>query len=213
MNFNIDFLKESIAAKMSHKRYEHTIAVFNMAGKIGELLIPERLNELGCAALLHDIAKELPLYEQIELAKYSCALEKSDLATAPIIHSFAAPEVIRRIFPEYATKDIISAVFNHTVGSSDMSIFDEIIFVADFIEETRSYQASILTREQLFIDFAMANEHDEFVAALHGAVLRSIEYTIENIKSKNGIINEKILKTKSAISEKYNAIRNKKNGE
>ncbi len=205
MKFNIDRLKGDIRHKMSQKRYEHTLGVMSMAELMAKRVMPERTDEVKCAALLHDIAKEFPLDRQISLAEADgYKLTDADKNTPAVIHSYAAPAAIKEQYPEYATKDILSSVFNHTVGSSDMSVFDEIIFLSDFIEEGRKYKSSEEVREFFLSEIVAADNTEKCIIALHRAVVMSIDRTIAHIKETNGFLNEKMIVTRNAVMEKYN---------
>ncbi len=204
MKLDVSRLMEAVAERLSEKRYRHTLGVMQMAQRIADGLIPERKDEIMCAALLHDIAKEYPIEEQILLSESEgYILTDADKRSTPIIHSFAAPAVIRQYFPEYASEDILSAVFNHTVGSPDMSVFDEIIFLSDFIEENRKYEASIAVREDFISRYASANSTKDKENAVHRACVTAIDLTAKHILECGGYINEKMLATRRALEEKY----------
>ena len=48
------------------KRYLHTLAVEEEAARLGELFLPDRINALRAAALLHDITKRDDLEKQLQ---------------------------------------------------------------------------------------------------------------------------------------------------
>ena len=205
-------LREQIKPFMSEHRYLHTLSVADTAISMAKYLLPECQQDAECAALLHDIAKELPLDEQKALAQeYGYELTKSDVSSPQVIHSYAAPALIKRHFPEYAKSEILSAVFNHTTGGDNMSLLDEIIFVADFIEETRPYEASKAARKQFFDAVNAASSYSECLLALHEAALALIKSTIKHIQNRGGYVNERTLDAKSFISEQARHVR--ENGE
>ena len=127
-------LKAAVEARMSQKRFLHTLGVVKAARQLGEELMPEKIQSLTVAAHLHDIAKELPTEELLTLSsEYGYVTTEEDMNSPQVLHSFAAPAVIKRDFPEYASEEILSAVFKHTTGDGEMSVFDEIIFLSDLI--------------------------------------------------------------------------------
>ncbi len=192
-------LREKVKKRLSDKRFMHTEGVADAANLLGKLILPDMLDELLAAAYLHDIAKELDIETQILLCRqYGYEPTASDLKTPLVIHSFAAPALIKRDFPDFDTENIISAVFNHTVGNSDMTIFDEIIFVSDYIESGRKYPSCISVRRELINSLDNSKSKEEYEYALHCAALSSIEYTISNLNEKKQAINPKML-----IAEKY----------
>ena len=123
-------LREKLKLLLSAKRFSHTIGVEKCAAAIGAVLMPDSIEELRAAALLHDVAKEICIDEQLELLRESkFPLTDEDAATAGVIHSFTAPLIIKRDFPDFANDNILSSVEKHTVGAESMSVFDKIIFI------------------------------------------------------------------------------------
>ena len=147
-------LRKKIKKRLSQHRYEHTVSVEKMAEFIGGYILPDKIYELRAAALLHDISKEIPMEEQIDMLKAAdFSLTDEDLKTTGIIHSFTAPLIIKRDFSDFSSPEILQAVLCHTVGSSEMSVFDKIIFLSDYIEESRIYQSCIDVRERFLRGF------------------------------------------------------------
>lgn len=202
MNFSdrqIDLLSKKVEGTLSKKRFIHTLGVEKCAKELGKIFIPESVNELRAAALLHDIAKEFPIEEQIALLKSSSvSLNDEDFTTKGVIHSFCAPLIIKRDFPEFATEKILSAVFNHTVGKPDMSIFDKIIFISDYAEEGRTYPSCKRVRAFLLsgIDSLSLSEQ---VLRLDEAVLMSVDGALEALTRMGAEINSRMYETRKSL--------------
>ena len=205
MNFSNDDiikLRAMIKPRLSDKRYSHTLGVERAALRLAKYCAPELALEASVAALLHDVTKEIPYNRHISLLKDSgAALDESDYQSPAILHSFTAPIIIKTDFPRYATENVLSAVYNHTVGSPDMSVFDEIIFLADFIEDTRTYEASINLQS-----FVWKNMKDEDIEAnikiLHRACAEAIDAAIINLIKHKKNINIKNILTRNALLSK-----------
>ena len=196
----LDELRARISRLMGKARYEHTLGVERMAQQLGEVFLPDKIEELRAAALLHDVAKELPYEDQIALiSEYGISVSDEDLTTPPALHSFAACAVIKRDFPNYSTAEIISAVYNHTLGDPDMSLFDKLIYISDYIEEGRQYQESARVRSYLLSSLTNST-NEEKVSFLNNAILMSIDNTIERLSALGKPINSKTLLTKSALT-------------
>ena len=182
---------------LSDKRYNHTLGVEDMAAHLGSVLMPNMVDELRVAALLHDITKELSYEAQISLIESSdTECTKEDLLTTPALHSFSAAPYIIQNLEEYATQNILSAVANHTLGNADMSIFDEIIFLSDYIEQGRNFPACIAVRNYVFENINPQKSQNENVYALHMACLDSINHTIESLHNRNEHVNVRTIITK-----------------
>ena len=196
-------LRENIKSRMSEKRFLHTLGVERCAKRLGELIMPNRVSELRAAALLHDISKEIPIDKQFEILENNTfSLTDEDRKTIGVIHSFTAPYFILEQFPDFASPDILSAVFNHTLGCDNMSDFDKIIFVSDYVEETRTFASCITVRDYLFDGIEGLNEDDLHVR-LDTAVLSAINGSIGALNKSNHPINSRIYKAKNSL-EKQN---------
>lgn len=198
---DISKLYKEVKKRLSQERYNHTLGVEKMALRLGEIYLPEKLAELRCAALLHDIAKELSEVEQLELMRASSfSFTDEDFNTPSAYHSFAAPALLYREFPEFSTPDILSAVFNHTLGAYDMSLFDKIIFIADYIEEGRVYESCSRVREFLF---ASLNSGVNKLVALDRAICLSIENTRVSLISRGKQMNSRSIKLFNSLMSSF----------
>ena len=181
----LSLLRIAVAKRMSEKRFLHTLGVESAAKRLGEVLLPDKVYELRAAALLHDVTKELSYEESLLLLKgASEELPEEVLSTPAVLHSFTAPWVIKRDFHEYASEEILSAVRKHTLGDRDMSIFDEIIFIADYVEDGRSYQPCVSVRDKLFSSLS-----EEGVTTLHKACVEAIRNTESSLIEKGKTVN------------------------
>lgn len=200
-------LRHEIKQRLSEKRYKHTLGVEKMARALGEILIPDKIDELSAAALLHDIAKEMTCEDHLRLISESCiSYSEDDLATIPALHSFAAAPLVQRDFPEYATKDVLSAVTNHTLGVRNMTIFDEIIFISDYAEEGRTYYCCIEVNRYLFDNLSADKSYEENIKILHEASLKAVRSTISSLRARNEKINDRTMLLEKYIEEKISNI-------
>ena len=202
-DIQIEELRHRVEERMSKKRFLHSLGVEKMAAYIGQRVLPESVSELRAAALLHDISKEYSEAEYfLTIKKHNLTLTEEDLATPPLWHSITAPGVVADEFSEYADEDVLSAVYNHTVGSPDMSVFDEIILLSDYIEEGRQYKACIDLREKFLADLAATDASDEAVLALHRAVAESLTNNINEFVSRGKSFHKRTGETRDAILAK-----------
>lgn len=127
---------KAVNHRLSGKRLEHVHSVADCAAKLARQYGVD-VTEARLAGLLHDWDKlltdeELPArLEELGIE----APEKIEYLY-PVLHSFTGAEAVKREFPDLSDA-VISAIYNHTLGSLDMSDLDIIIFVADMIEPKR----------------------------------------------------------------------------
>lgn len=199
----IEALRAEVGRRLSERRFLHTLGVEKMAVIIGKKIIPESVDKLRVAALLHDVSKEYSEAEQFNIVKkHNLVMTDEDIATPPLWHSITAPGVVKDVFPEYADSEVLSAVGNHTVGSPDMSIFDEIILLSDYIEEGRNYKNCIDLREKFLLELMTAKNHEDCVVALHRAVVTSLDNNINEFVSRGQSFHGRTKATRDAILKK-----------
>ena len=196
-------LRSDVAEALSEKRFLHSLGVERAAIEIGKHCLPSKLNELSAAAILHDVAKELPKEEQLyAMRRCGYELTDEDYSSEALYHSFAAPYIIKERYADFATEDILSSVFMHTSGGDSMTIFDEIIFIADFVEDTRSYDACKVARKKLFDELSSAETLEDKRNALHRSVIDVIDFTVKYLEDKGKAVNSRMLLAKSAVQSK-----------
>lgn len=200
---DIQELREAVKARLSEQRYLHTLGVEAAALKIGEYCMPEALGELRVAALLHDVAKEIPLTEQMEILSALDDVTEDDLLSPPIFHSLTAPFVAKRDFSRFLTERILSALKNHTTGAPDMSVFDQIIFIADFVEDTRVYTACAKAREKLYSALSAAKDAEQCISILHLSVIETLDFTIKYLIDKGKYLNGRTVATRNAFLGRF----------
>ena len=132
-----DEMRKGILSRLKGYRYEHSLGVECAAIWLAEKYggDPEKA---GVAAILHDITKHLSPQEQLNLCeKYGiipCTVEKSE---PKMLHGKTAAAIARA---EYGMpEDVCTAIACHTTGRHGMTILDKILYLADYIEETRDF--------------------------------------------------------------------------
>lgn len=159
-------MRKSILSRLQGYRYEHSLGVeraaIMLAEKYGE--DPEKA---GTAGILHDITKYLSPQEQLNLCeKYGiipCTVEKSE---PKMLHGKTAAAIAR---VEYgAPEDVCEAIACHTTGKHGMTLLDKILYLADYIEETRDFPGVEKARElaRLSLDRALLYCYDQTLTEL-----------------------------------------------
>ena len=194
-------LTERVKERLSEKRFNHTLSVVEMAKKIGMYFDDIDSSELCSAALLHDITKELSYEEHIALLTDGAVdFSDEDMKSSAILHSLSAPVVIRRDFSEFATDSVLSAVEKHTTGSDGMTLFDKIIFIADYVEDTRIYESCISVRKELFSNLSADFDCSQNEHAVNKAVFDSLTFTENQLIKQGRVPNSRSLKAKNYIA-------------
>ena len=192
-----------IKKQTSEYRFKHILSVFEAASQLSELYMPERISELRAAALLHDVTKELSDEEHIALMKkHGIEPTEADISAPQLLHSKTAELLTKDKYTEFATKRICQALRYHTTGSSDMTLFDAIIYIADYIENGRTNDFCVKLREYFWSAEPQKMSLPEREIHLWKTVLLSLEMTVENITSRGGHVDKQTLLARDAVKNK-----------
>ena len=193
-------LRERVGAVMSEKRYIHTLEVEKMAERIGKIYLPEKTDLLRAAALLHDITKERTLEEQIALCeKYGIPYTETDLLSPKIFHAKTAAAQIPEKYPEFADGEVISAVRWHTTGRADMKLTEKIIYLADYIDQSRNFEDCVRLRAH-FWSAHFSNMNDAEKARHLRTVLRmSYDMTISALLEEERLIDMNTIEARNSL--------------
>lgn len=152
------------------KRYQHTLRVVEtaavLAAKYGEDETKIRLS-----AMLHDLAKYFSETELAELVKNGPARDHEVLNYHIELWHAAAGAVYARKEFGIENEAVLQGIRSHTTGRKGMSLFEKIIFLADYIEPGR--------------DFTGVDEVRKLAEAdLDVAVLKALQNTIQFLASR-----------------------------
>ncbi len=199
----INALRESVRASMSEYRFEHTAGVEKMAARLGELYAPDKIDVLRVAALLHDITKEKKLDGQTEILEhYGQTVSELECMSPAVLHSGTAALVIADPSSEYncfASAEVISAVRLHTVGAPDMSLCDMLIYLADYIDETRAFDDCVALRNYFWDKDPENMGREERLLHLFDTLVTSFDLTIQGLIDEKKPISQESIATRNAL--------------
>lgn len=199
-------LATAVSARIhGEKRLRHTLCVADAVGRLCDLYAPDVKNELTAAALLHDVTKELTPEEQVALARrYDIPLTDADIASPKTLHARTAEAVIKDEFSEFATPLVLNAVRWHTTGRVGMTLTEKLLYLADYIDDSRTYENCVRLRNYFYGAKPDAMSIRERLNHLDKTLLLSFDMTITDLLNEGGLVcadttnarNELILKLK-----------------
>lgn len=122
---------------MGDKRLAHTLGVRDTAVALAQAH-GASMQAASVAAMLHDLAKPLPLERMQALAReYALPLPEEILADGNLLHGPLAAAIAEK---ELGVTDegVLSAIACHTTGRVGMTVLDKVLFLADAIEPGRA---------------------------------------------------------------------------
>ncbi|MBS4176267.1 bis(5'-nucleosyl)-tetraphosphatase (symmetrical) YqeK [Lederbergia citrea] len=135
-------------------RYEHTLRVVDTAVELAEKFGADR-NKAELAAIFHDYAKLMPITElkdiiiktkqDVRLLDYHPELWHGPVAAHLVYDKFGIDD-----------ESILNAIRFHTTGRANMTLFEKIIYLADYIEPGRKFPGVEKTRGMALVDLDQA---------------------------------------------------------
>lgn len=195
-------LVDAVKQRMGEHRFAHTLAVAKetvaLAGEYS--LSPKDQKKLFVAALLHDVTKALDFDRQMKLAQnLEIPLTEEDIASPPILHSLTGAAVAKRDFAPFADDTVCEAIRCHTVGKADMTLLDKLLFLADYIEETRSHPICQNTRKEFYKSLAAGQDKKE---TLDRFIVLIAQNTLQHVESQGRTVHTNTRKTIESLSKK-----------
>ena len=145
----IDEIREDLERIYRNKpnRLNHIKGVIDTALELGRIYDLD-LKKLEIAASLHDITKYYSEEENINIVKkeYDNATYILSNYNHKILHAFSAVHVAKEAYG-ITDSDILDSIMNHTIGRADMSMYEKVIFLSDYIEPSRTYESCLKVRE------------------------------------------------------------------
>lgn len=137
---------EDLQKRLSPKRFTHSLGVAKTAVLLARQYgVDEETAYI--AGLAHDCAKELPLpIMQQVVNEAGLLIDPYMLASTALLHGAAGAVVAANRYG-IDDEDILEAIRVHTTGKVGMTALEKIIFLADYIEPSRTYPAVTAIRE------------------------------------------------------------------
>lgn len=186
---NYNFYREFIKNNLSEKRYIHSVNVAKVAKELAEFY-GEDEEKAEVAGLLHDIVKEKSFEEHKKILEEAfLSFEEFKDVSYKVLHGPAGKEFVKKNFG-ISDEKILNGIKYHTTGRKDMTLFEKIIFVADYISEERDWNGVEYVRNLAKEDINKAVLH-KLCKAISNCVIRHHEIHIDTFLAYNQLINDK----------------------
>ena len=196
----LDTLRENVKGSMSQKRFVHTAAVEEMVARLCALYCPEHTLQLRAAALLHDLTKELTPAAQEELcAAYDIPTDDLQRLSPKTYHAKTAAARIVRDFPQFADTIIVDAVRWHTTGHAGMTLTEKLLYLADYIDDSRTFSSCVLLRRYFFGAEPELMTKEERERHLRATLLLSYEHTLKDLLAEGAPIDEDTIRARNEL--------------
>lgn len=169
-------------------RYTHSLGVEKMAVKLAEIYGADT-EKAAFAGRYHDIAKCFDVETMDSyIEKYD--IDKKFLGNIALAHSKVAAEILKN---EYGVidEDILNAVRSHTTGRVGMSLLEEIVYIADAIEENRNYPELKMLQEMATVN-------------LDKTCVYIMDFAVQMILDRGSVLDEDTINAREFIRNRLN---------
>lgn len=157
-------IKKYLKKHLTKERYQHTLGVAYTAVAMAMRYNPDTSNaefikRAEIAGLLHDCAKCMDNDKKIKICeKNNIPCSDFEISHPYLLHGKVGAYIAKNKF-NILDEDILQAITWHTTGRPEMSLLEEIIFIADYIEPSRNPIPELdVIRQLAFIDIDKAME-------------------------------------------------------
>ena len=196
----LDALRERVMKKLSPKRFRHTLAVEEMVMRLCALYCPEMTLQMRAAALLHDITKEMEICQQESMCReFGLSVTAQDRSSPKTFHARTAAAMIPSAYPDFDDPIIVSAVRWHTTGHAEMTLTEKLLYLADYIDDSRAFRNCVLLRRYFFGANPKKMTPKERDVLLRETLLLSYDMTIRDLLDEGALIAEDTLNARNEL--------------
>ena len=187
-------LEEFIKANLKESRYRHSMGVEEMAVRLARLHGADS-EKAAFAGRYHDLAKNFD-EETMDAYIRKYGLPEYLIGNNALAHSKVGAAILENEFG-VTDREILDSVRYHTTARKDMTLLDEVIFVADVVEDNRTYSDLDYYQDLAYRD-------------LDRACLEILEYTIGSLTAKGKVIDKDTLEARDWAIQKIKETENGK---
>ena len=196
----LDALRADVAAGMSEKRFRHTAEVEKMVARLAALYAPHKETMLRAAALLHDLTKEYSTDHQLRLCVlHGLTVTENDLGAPKTFHARTAAAEIPHRYPAFADEELLSCVRYHTTGRKDMTLEEKLVYLADYIDMSRTFADCVALRNAFFDAKPEDMSAEERLCHLDDVLIMSLDMTIQGLLDKGALISADTFEARNAL--------------
>lgn len=178
---------------LSPRRFNHSLEVMKSSIRLAEKY-GEDVEKAALAGLVHDCAKNLDKDAILAACKkYGIIVDEISERWPRLLHGQIGAHVAEDLFGIECPR-ILAAIADHTMGKPGMDRLSSIVFVADYIEESRDF-------DEIDIIRAAAEE------SLERAIVAGLDSTIRHILKKGRMLHPQTIATRNWALRQLNEMK------
>ncbi len=148
MMYDYAEIEKDLKSKLKKSRYRHTMGVCYTACALG-MRYGLDVEKCRVAGLLHDCAKYMTNQEMLDYLKaHQIAITQAQEKAPQLLHATVGSIMAKELY-HIEDEDVLHAILVHTTGCPNMNAYDEVIFIADYIEPNRDRARRLTEIRQL----------------------------------------------------------------
>ena len=152
---DITEMKKLLKASLPHKRFKHSLAVYDTARELAAVYGLDK-EKVGVGALLHDCGREIPTRDLL-MHTIALGLPMDDVErNQPILLHAKLGVYYAREKYGVTDQEILDAIRFHTTGAAGMSKMAMVVYLADLLEPTRDFAGIEEMRRLAKVDLEQA---------------------------------------------------------
>lgn len=187
--YNIDEYISVIRERLSDYRFNHSLCVAKSAKILARRYgADEEKAEL--AGILHDSMKESSKKEQLKVIEMAgMSLTELELSQKKFYHQTSGAAFAKAVL-KIDDEEILDAIRYHTTGRANMTLMEQIVYLADFISEDRDYDDVEIMRQKV-------------EAGKEEGLLYATRYTIVSVINSGKLLHPDTVDAYNWILEEY----------
>lgn len=134
----VEDCKKIIRKRLGDYRYQHSVNVSKCAVDLAKRYGADP-QKAKIAGILHDVTKETPYPEQLQMMeRYGILLNDIEKQAPKLWHAISGAGFLEHELG-VEDEDLLNAVRNHTTARKGMTVLEKVIYIADFISAERDY--------------------------------------------------------------------------
>ena len=167
------------------KRFMHILGVQYTAAALA-MAHGMDVKRAELAGVLHDCAKYLTFPEQFAICEQAgISLSPVEKVNPALLHAKLGAYIAKTKY-NINDEEILSAIRYHTTGHENMTLLEKIVYIADYIEPNRSFEAAPYSLDEI---------RKEAYADIDRALLMILEDSVGHLKKSGKAVDELTLLT------------------
>jgi len=179
----IDEMRRTLSTILTPYRFSHSLKVMEASIRLAEKYGADT-EKAAIAGLVHDCAKDMKKDTIIPACeKYGIIVDDIEREQPQLLHGKIGAHMAKELFG-IQCPEILSAIADHTMGRPGMDKLSSIVFVADYVEDSRDFEGVDDIRKAA----------DE---SLEKAIVTGIDNTIRHILARGQLLHPQTVSTRN----------------